>query len=358
VDLTGASVAFRMEVGGVSLGGAATILSATAGRVSYAWGFNDTQSVGIHPAEFVVTWPGGKPQTFPGDDYLRVEVARAIRAHLDLIGSGIATGAAMGAPGLELALSGAGAIATAAAFGGAYAMQPRSLNLVRASVQHVSFDDGSLDFAGSFTIGFWAKFSTLPANLEDWHAVAKFKGVGGVGDSFIVLFENNAGVYQASLFVRGEDVSDFNGTWQLRWTFSPVVDEWHRYRFTYDITASPSSTKGKFFIDGVDQGSGTQVSFTNVVELIASTTRIRVGTSSNAGDTDGQASRAFNGKVDDVRIYSAVVNDEATRSQLLVGNEANLWAYLRSDNAHVDSGPNDFAITANNSPTFSTDVPF
>lgn len=44
------------------------------GKVVMAWQAEDTDVVGIINVEVEVTWPGGRPETFPDDDYLAVEV--------------------------------------------------------------------------------------------------------------------------------------------------------------------------------------------------------------------------------------------------------------------------------------------
>lgn len=77
VDLTGASVRFLLaaQAGGTPLvDGTATIVDAAQGIVEYAWAPGDLQAAGQYLAEFEVTWPDGRVQTYPGDGYITVAV--------------------------------------------------------------------------------------------------------------------------------------------------------------------------------------------------------------------------------------------------------------------------------------------
>ena len=77
-NLTSAdSVAFRMRAKGATtfaVEGAATIVSAAAGTVRYAWAEGDTDVVGVFYAEFVVTFSGSLTQTVPTTSQFIVRV--------------------------------------------------------------------------------------------------------------------------------------------------------------------------------------------------------------------------------------------------------------------------------------------
>jgi hypothetical protein len=75
VDLSGCTVKFIMRAPGASsakVNTAATIVSASAGTVSYSWGATDTDTAGLYQAEWEVTFAGGIKRTWPAEDYLYI----------------------------------------------------------------------------------------------------------------------------------------------------------------------------------------------------------------------------------------------------------------------------------------------
>ncbi len=49
------------------------------GVVHYDWTAGDTDTVGTYDAEIRIIWPNAAPQTFPGQQYLQVEIQKNIR---------------------------------------------------------------------------------------------------------------------------------------------------------------------------------------------------------------------------------------------------------------------------------------
>lgn len=79
VNLTGASVTFYMAsaVGSVKTiitSGAATVINAATGQVSYSWDAPDTAIAGIHIAEFEVVFSDASKETFPNDGYISINI--------------------------------------------------------------------------------------------------------------------------------------------------------------------------------------------------------------------------------------------------------------------------------------------
>lgn len=78
VDLTTATgVTFIMAqtIGGsTKINAAAVVVNAAAGVVRYDWLSTDTDTPGSYNAEWEVTWPGPKQQTFPTASYHSISV--------------------------------------------------------------------------------------------------------------------------------------------------------------------------------------------------------------------------------------------------------------------------------------------
>jgi hypothetical protein len=75
VNLTGATVRFVMGKGKTLItSAAATIISATTGKVEYTLKESDTLVAGNYNAEFEVTFSDGKIKTFPSDGYISLRI--------------------------------------------------------------------------------------------------------------------------------------------------------------------------------------------------------------------------------------------------------------------------------------------
>lgn len=76
VDLTTAA---SVQVVIRKVGDAAALFTRTAtgdanGVVTMTWQAGDTDTVGQYATEVLVTWPGSRPQRFPGDSYLTFRI--------------------------------------------------------------------------------------------------------------------------------------------------------------------------------------------------------------------------------------------------------------------------------------------
>lgn len=78
VSLSGGTVRLTMtEVGGTTPkidNASVTVVSATAGTVSYSWAAADTNTTGLYFAEFEFTNASSLERTFPNPDFLMVHI--------------------------------------------------------------------------------------------------------------------------------------------------------------------------------------------------------------------------------------------------------------------------------------------
>lgn len=84
VDLTTASsVTLHLKskgTGTVTGGGACAVTDAAAGRITYTFTTEDTDTVTLYDGEFEVDWGGGKASTFPHDSYFEVQIVGELDA--------------------------------------------------------------------------------------------------------------------------------------------------------------------------------------------------------------------------------------------------------------------------------------
>lgn len=130
------------------------------------------------------------------------------------------------------------------------------------------------------------------------------------------------------------------------------VDKWYRWAVTWDAPTSTANFYQNAVLIGTQVGAFTQI--------YNSTARFALATSYNAA---GNPENFLNAKMDDTRVWNSV------RSQLelafyndrvLVGTETNNSAYYKFEGNVNDSQTYTATsnLTATNSPTYSTDVPF
>jgi len=79
LDVTGCTVKFILTpvAGGTpTVSAAATVTSASAGQVKYAWDADDTQTAGYYQAEWEVTYSDGRKLTVPNGKKLAVSIVQ------------------------------------------------------------------------------------------------------------------------------------------------------------------------------------------------------------------------------------------------------------------------------------------
>ena len=118
---------------------------------------------------------------------------------------------------------------------------------------------------------------------------------------------------------------------------------------TYDVDGDEGSGLAEFFVDGSSIGT----SGSGKTSIADKTADFEIG-----AQDDG--SNSFDGKIDDVRVWSDIRTDAEISNnyqQELIGNEAGLVGYWKLNNGLTDETSNNNDLTNNNSVTFSTDVP-
>lgn len=113
VDLTSSSVQFVMRAVGAVTNSApavsagmtvATDQATNAGQVTYDWQVGDTSTAGAYVAEFVVTWPSGREQTFPTVGFVSIQINDDLESHLVSLARAAAVETSLAAPSLERGL--------------------------------------------------------------------------------------------------------------------------------------------------------------------------------------------------------------------------------------------------------------
>lgn len=217
--------------------------------------------------------------------------------------------------------------------------QTHSLDLERGSSQYDNVaDHADFDFSTTFTIEAWIKLESLPSSGQSYGIASKYNGTAGSWDFF---YCNEAGTLKFQLFTKnsGESASRLN--------YSLVAGVWYHVAVTY------SSGTVTFFIDGQSNaatGAGQASLANNAVD-------VWVGRGGLALDGSGGY---FDGLIKDVRFF----DDVRTGTEIIADartqdvTDANLKAEWNFNNAHTDSSGNSHTLTANGSPSFSTEVPW
>lgn len=216
-----------------------------------------------------------------------------------------------------------------------------SIDFERSSQQYLSINDGSqsgLDVTGDMTVEGWINLESLPADGDGQRIVQK-RVTTGNQRSYYFGVANSGGL--GLLFTVSDDgVTDVNKS--VSW--SPSAGVWYHIAVVYD--ASEGSVD--FYVNGEHQGSQQTGLPTSVYN-------------STAPFVLGDSGDYFDGKIDDVRVYSRTryaAEVAADFNRELLGDERGLVGYWKLDSTLSDSTQNGNNLTNNNSATFSADRAF
>jgi len=203
-----------------------------------------------------------------------------------------------------------------------------------------------LDIASDFTFEAWVKFEALPGTGGVITFLSKGNyGSGGDESYYLVVWESSGTYYLAVSYTNSAHNAE------SKWTNTSITSAWagawHHIAFTADI----SGPTGQFYIDS--SAVTTTRSENGATDLHNSDAAFLVG----ATTVSGSVARYFNGKIDDVRVWSDIRTAEeiaANYNTELVGNEANLVGYWQFDDSALDETSNNNDLTSNNSVGYSS----
>lgn len=214
-----------------------------------------------------------------------------------------------------------------------------SLDLESGSSQYAACaDSASTSITGNMTIEAWVKFESLTGTTMT--IVGKYHT--GTSQQSYIFFHDGVSQLYLGVSSNGSNVNFGNVSW------TPTLATWYHVAVVYTTGGTAD-----FYVNGVQQGlqaTGLNTSIYNSSEKCA------VG----AVGPNGGASGYFDGLIDDVRLWAtnrSQAQIQANYTTELVGNETNLNAYWKLNNAYTDSTSNANDLTASGSPVFSTDVP-
>jgi len=208
----------------------------------------------------------------------------------------------------------------------------------------------NLAISGNQTRECWVKFAALPAVSVVMIQTAIWNSPVAQRASFIGLY-NNAGSYEYRGYVQDPSV----GLQIIRWPWAGVAtDVFYHIGWTYKPDEA-DVTEQEWFLGGVSQGNG-------IIQQGNGSTEMQAPSAGNfTVGSDGNGNSRTNGRIDDVRVWDDIRTPTEIADNMsveLVGDEPNLQGYWKMNGGALDSGPNGYDLTENNSPTYPEDPAF
>ncbi len=220
-------------------------------------------------------------------------------------------------------------------------------SFVAASTQYSSIINNGGITGGHITIEAWVNPTSLGSG--GLKCVA-YQGDVGTHTAYWIRYTNS----NVSVIRERGGIGDVHANWTNTlttgtWIHLVLIDNGTTLKL-YSALASDSSHTERASVS-TDTGNGSG--------FCGSGLGIAIDYSDGTG-APGTA-RVPDGLIDDVRFYNAalsIATVDADFKQQLVGNETNLVAYYEMNNNWNDTTANAFNLTAVNTPTFSSNVPF
>lgn len=225
-----------------------------------------------------------------------------------------------------------------------------SLALAKASSQYAYISDASqtgLDIVGDMTIECWIMLSQLPSTA---------------GSNMVIVSKDNVGVSRSySLLVQSADDKLLFATFgsastSTRFTMDEAfvggdVGVWIHVAAVIDVSTSTIT----FFKNTVSKAA-TAVA-TTATDITSGSADVLVGARLSSGSPE----LYFDGKIDDLRIWDDIRTSGEISANWIsdtLASTTNLQARWKFENDYVDETSNNNDLTAVNTPTFSTSVPY
>lgn len=222
-----------------------------------------------------------------------------------------------------------------------------SLDLELSSSQYAArTDTTSLSITGDITVEAWINLEQLPSTAGTSFVIASKWDDNPTTQKEWVLYISSSG---NTVFFGFNNFGSFASCDTA--LSGGDVGAWKHIAVSVDVSV-PSF---EFYFNGSLQSDTVGAS---------SATSIRDGnsrTAIGAQHTSTTPILFFDGKIDEVRIWNDIRTSGeilANYKKQLVGNESNLVANWRFNNSYTDLTSNANDLTAYNTPTFSTSVPF
>jgi len=228
-------------------------------------------------------------------------------------------------------------------------MNTYSADLEASSSQYFSISDASqtgLDLNSDFTIEAWIKIEQLPSSSDRMAIFTKFNANSTTNRSYFLRLQSDDKLRIGIADTGGETEVQTDSAFVV----SGDVGNWVHLAACFDISASTAT----FYKNGLAVAGTTQNS--QVTSIRNSGTEVNVGRELN-----GSGRWYFDGLIDNIRVWSDIRTQEEivdNAGALTLADTTNLVGWWKFNNDATDESANGNDLTANNSPVYSTDVPF